>query len=254
MSAREAPREHHIEVVRRARYWMLGDPSMPAAELWIVCHGYRQLAGRFLRRFLPLAGEGRLIVAPEALSRFYVDDSGGPHGPEDRVGASWMTREDRLSEIADYVDYLDRLCIFLLGDGATSGSAAPARPRVFVLGFSQGAATASRWAALGRAPLDRLVLWAGAVAHDLDLDAAAPRLHPLRPILVVGERDLLVPEEAVNRERDRLRRHGIDPIVFRHAGEHRIDAGALREVERRLREDAAGAGAADPAESEPHVP
>ena len=77
--------------------------------MWVVCHGYRQLARRFIREFQGIAGAERRIVAPEGLSRFYLDEEGGPHGPEARVGATWMTREDRIAEIDDYVAYLDAL-------------------------------------------------------------------------------------------------------------------------------------------------
>ncbi|MEJ2217163.1 MAG: hypothetical protein P8099_11165 [Gemmatimonadota bacterium] len=99
--------ERHITVSRVARYYTLGPPAIDAAEVWFVLHGYRQLAGRFLRRFEALDDGTRRIVAPEGLSRFYVDDDSGPHGPGSRVGASWMTREDREREIDDYVAYLD---------------------------------------------------------------------------------------------------------------------------------------------------
>ncbi|MCA1790257.1 MAG: hypothetical protein LC667_10475, partial [Thioalkalivibrio sp.] len=67
---------------RTARYRVLGDPAS-AREVWFVLHGYRQMAGRFIRRFGPLPGAGRsrAVVAPEALSRFYIEEEVGPHGP-----------------------------------------------------------------------------------------------------------------------------------------------------------------------------
>ena len=101
----------------------------------MVLHGYRQLARRFLRRFEPVAGDHRRIVAPEGLSRFYADPGRGRHGPASAVGASWMTREDRENEIRDYVAYLDQLWQHLRTDS-------PGRTRLVVLGFSQGVATA----------------------------------------------------------------------------------------------------------------
>ena len=42
----------------------------------------------------------RLLIAPEGLSRFYHED-------HESIGASWMTREERLEEIKDYLMYLD---------------------------------------------------------------------------------------------------------------------------------------------------
>ena len=43
-------------------------------EVWLVLHGYSQLAGGFLRWFEPAARPGRLIVAPEGLSRAYFEE------------------------------------------------------------------------------------------------------------------------------------------------------------------------------------
>src|SRR4029077_15895909 len=97
--------EHHITTRRTARYYTLGQAGPSTREVWFVCHGYGQLAGRFLEklRVLDDGGGRRLLVAPEGLSRFYLSES---HA-ERRVGACWMTREDRLAEIDDYVQYLD---------------------------------------------------------------------------------------------------------------------------------------------------
>ncbi len=210
--------EHEVRTTRRARFYALGPAS--AREVWLVCHGYRQLAGRFIRRFEALDDGRRRIVAPEALSRFYIEDEEGPHGPHSRVGASWMTREDRLREIADYVEYLDRVAQRAL-------DAAP-DARLVALGFSQGAATASRWALAGRSRPHRLVLWAGAVAHDVDLAAAAPRLRALRPIAVVGDADPHVSDATIARERLRLAGAGVDFGLIRYAGGHRVTDDALR--------------------------
>src|SRR5947199_8460531 len=96
--------EHLFSTARSARYFTVGSPE-GAAEVWFVCHGYGQLAARFLERLRPIEAKRRCIVAPEGLSRFYLTET----ATERRVGASWMTREDRLHEIDDYVRYLDAL-------------------------------------------------------------------------------------------------------------------------------------------------
>src|SRR2546428_199711 len=96
--------EHFFSTPRTARYFTLGSPQ-GATDVWFVCHGYGQLASRFLERFRALESERRCIVAPEGLSRFYLTENPS----ERRVGASWMTREDRVHEIDDYVRFLDAL-------------------------------------------------------------------------------------------------------------------------------------------------
>lgn len=196
-----------------------GDPAA-APETWFVLHGYRQLAGRFIGRFTALPGVAsrkRAVVAPEALNRFYVEqDVAGPHGPGSRVGAAWMTREDREHEIADYVDYLD-----LLRDRV-----APAAERVVVLGFSQGAETASRWAVLGGTPPSELVLWGGGLAADLDPDRTARALRGTAITFVVGSDDrwaLERSEEGIAR----LAEHGIEAKRLDYDGGHRVDPAIL---------------------------
>src|SRR2546425_708962 len=104
-------KEHHIGVARTARYFTLGNSSSGVGEVWFACHGYGQLAARFLEKLRVLDGGRRYLVAPEGLSRFYL--SGSP--TERRVGASWMTREDRLAEIEDYVRYLDAVYADVFG-------------------------------------------------------------------------------------------------------------------------------------------
>ena len=100
-------KERHIRVARAARYYTLGSAGRHLREVWLVCHGYRQLARRFLPRFAGLDDGTRMIVAPEGLSRFYLRDSASRHGEEVPVGATWMTREDRENEITDYVAFLN---------------------------------------------------------------------------------------------------------------------------------------------------
>jgi len=209
--------ERHISVARTARYFVLGDRAR-AADVWFVCHGYGQLAARFLKRFVPIADGSRLVVAPEGLSRFYV---GSGERRDQPVGATWMTREDRLNEIADYVKYLDAVYADVVGDRV-----APVRVRA--LGFSQGAATASRWAALGTARLDELVLWGGELPPDLDLAAAAARLAGLRITLVAGTQDeYITPKVLAGMER-RLREQGIPFQTHVFEGGHEIEPGVLR--------------------------
>jgi predicted esterase len=170
------------------------------------------------------------------MSRFYLGDPGGSHAKA-RVGATWMTREDRLNEIQDYVAYLDAVYQRVLAASPRAGA-----PLV-ALGFSQGVATACRWAALGASNVAALVLWAERVPPDLDLAAAAERLRRMRITLVAGATDPAIPAGAPAEERDRLTRHGIPSEIVTFAGGHELDADALRSVAERLR---SGPGSEEP--------
>jgi hypothetical protein len=99
--------EHRLVTTRRARYYTIGGGEQPLSEAWIVLHGLGQLASVFIEYFQSIASPGRLIVAPEALNRYYVTPGASGRTADAKVGATWMTRMDRENEIADYVDFLD---------------------------------------------------------------------------------------------------------------------------------------------------
>jgi predicted esterase len=233
------PRESHIAVPRTARYYTLGDAAT-AREVWVALHGYGQLASLFARHFAPIA-DGRLVLVPEALSRFYLQSpsrrsgaaiagaAGGAPAAPPRVGATWMTREDRLVEIEDYIRYLDRL----LAEAAAGVDWA--RASLVVLGFSQGSVTACRWvqrrwARADRPAPSRLVLWGGSIPHDLDLATHGDFLRRIPLTYVVGRDDEYATEQAVSELRAKLDAHDVpyDTVVF--DGGHRMDAETLARI------------------------
>jgi predicted esterase len=209
--------EHRLTVARNSRYFTRG--AVAPREVWFLCHGYGQLAARFLEKCAVLDDGQRYLVAPEGLSRFYLSERPG----ERRVGASWMTREDRLVEIEDYVRYLDRVYDDVFG------SLDRAQVSVHALGFSQGAATVSRWAALGHARVDRLVLWGGELPPDLDLTRSrvVERLRAARLTLVHGATDEYFTPKVVAGITARLDEHGISYRAVPFAGGHGLDDAIL---------------------------
>lgn len=205
-----------LSVPRTARVALLGADLRHPTELWIVLHGYRQRADRFLRHFLGLDDGTRRIAAPEGLSRFYLDEDGGAHGPEHRVGASWMTRHDREWEIADYVGYLDRVVAAQLEDCESD-------PRLVVLGFSQGVHTAVRWVVRGDTPPPHTtILWGAGPPVDLDPARAARRLARTRVVSVRGTADPHWTPAAEAAARRRWAEWGVDVREVEHPGGHRI--------------------------------
>lgn len=147
---------HSIQVKRTARYATLGQVSETTTDVWFVVHGYGQLAPFFIKKFNAILDENTFIVAPEALSRFYVESFNG------RVGATWMTREEKHAEIKDYINYLN-----LVYDQTLKGIDTQ-KVRIHVLGFSQGTTTVCRWLMNGHAKFDRLILWAGYFGNGIE--------------------------------------------------------------------------------------
>ncbi len=214
--------EHHLTVERTARYFTVEPGEGGAREVWFVLHGYGQLAERFLRPFESLDDGTRLIVAPEALARFYVHHEPDPTGAG-HVGASWMTREDRLSEIADNVAYLDALARHVFRRVE--------RERVLlrVVGFSQGAFAAARWAAQGTTSVDQLVLWGGSLPPELDV-REAPNLSRLPVLIVWGTEDQYYDAQKVAHDERRFAEAGIACRVVTFPGAHQVSREVLAKI------------------------
>src|SRR3712207_2805511 len=217
--------EHHIEGTRTARYYTMGAQVVTPRELWVACHDYGQLASYFARHFEALDDGSRLIVVPEALSRFYFGDpSAGTHGADALVGATWMTREDREREIDDHVRYLDALYTTLRKERGR------ARARVTVLGFSQGVATVCRWLARGSARADRLVLWGGRIPADVFPLTPTSPLRSLNITIVLGTADDYGPPLVAAEQEALLRGEKLAYEVCRFDGGHALDADVLRQL------------------------
>ena len=89
--------ETYIDVVQKRRFYQ--NDITDKKEILIALHGYGQLGQFFFRKFSAI--EKKIgIVIPEGPHRFYLEGSSG------RVGASWMTREWRETDIAENTQYL----------------------------------------------------------------------------------------------------------------------------------------------------
>lgn len=214
--------EHHLTVERTARYYTIEPAEAGAREVWFVLHGYGQLAERFLHPFEALADGTRMFVAPEALARFYLHPDPPPTGVG-HVGASWMTREDRLSEIGDNVAYLDALARHIFRRVE--------RERVLlrVVGFSQGAFAAARWAAQGTTSVDQLVLWGGSLPPELDV-GEAPNLSRLPVLIVWGDGDQYYDATKVAHDEKRLTDAGVACRIITFAGGHQLSRELLQRI------------------------
>src|SRR5690242_15478023 len=84
-----------------ARYFKLGEINEHTTEVWFVLHGQGQLAEFFIQKFKMLEDQNICVIAPEGLSRYYLEGYTG------RVGATWMTKENRLMDINNYIQYLN---------------------------------------------------------------------------------------------------------------------------------------------------
>jgi predicted esterase len=206
-------KRHTIPVEKTARYFTLGS-SEKAKHVLFVCHGYAQLANEFLESFSALSKEELLIVSPEGLHRFYA------RGAADKVVASWMTREDRDDDIRDYIRFLDQVYAAVIAEIS--------RPvKISVLGFSQGAATVSRWAVNEKSRIDELILFCGFFPPDLPPNGI-PDATSLTVITASNDKFISPEQEALQLEQMRK----ISPALkhIRFEGSHEIHLPALLEI------------------------
>lgn len=209
------PSEKHITVTRTARYFQAGELGPQTRRLWFVLHGYGQLGSYFIKHFEHLQDQGDCVIALEGLSRFYLD------GKWDRVGATWMTKEDRLHEIQDYIAYLDAVW-----EEVTAGGQIP---EVVLLGFSQGATTAWRWLTKGAIRPQQFIMWAGGVATDA-LEHAKERFSHCGLHFVIGDADQYVTMENAEKQLASLKEIKPDVRLWTFAGDHRMDLATLNSI------------------------
>ena len=160
-------------------------------EILIVLHGYGQLSEFFLRKLQPIFSEERLIVVPEATNYSYLEGFSG------RVGANWMTSHERESAIENNHIYLNGLIENILIKYRH-------KPIIKVLGFSQGAATATRWVSQLPMAVDSLILWSGGFAHDLNFEKTGEKLKQTEVSIVMGDSDNLITPDSIQKQNEFL--------------------------------------------------
>ena len=211
--------EHHLTVQRTARYYTLGELTKNTKNVWFCLHGFGQLAQYFSRKFTSLVDDQTLIVVPEGLSRLYLN------GDYQRVGASWLTREDREHEIQDFLAYLNSLYDLILnGRDATQFN-------ITLLGFSQGAATACRWLNTGHVRADRLILWAGYFPDGLSGMIDPTTLAHVETHYVYGRQDKYIEQmDDVEGYLNRLKTDVPNLKMTPFDGGHRVESAVLNQL------------------------
>jgi predicted esterase len=200
-----------VSTTKTARYFTLGELTPNTKEIWIVLHGYAQLAADFIKPFETIASESRFIIAPEGLNKFYAKGFGG------KPAATWMTSEMREEEIRDYINYLNVLCEYW---GIQNHKA-----KIILLGFSQGVATASRWLHQTTLPISRFIVYSGEIAAELQRPVSQALLStPL--IYITGNNDKLISAEKLEMVKTQMAQLKATLIEF--DGGHEVLPGVLQ--------------------------
>ncbi len=203
--------EHLLDTPRTAHIFSLGKRLPSTQSAWILLHGYGQSAYHFLSKFREWENENTLLIAPEGLSRFYLK------GFDDRVGASWMTKENRPEEINDQRRYIDNLVwewdLHSL-------------PELNLLGFSQGAAVACRWFQHTSLKVKNLVIWGAGLPIE-DTAEMAKKYGKSNCIFMLGDRDEFITEERLTKHYSRLDLFDFKHTRLRYEGGHELPQPAV---------------------------
>lgn len=196
-----------IKVQKTARYYTYG--SMDAKNYCILLHGYAMPAKEMIT-VIEGTNSDWFFIAPEGLSRFYRK------GVQGDVVASWMTKEDREDEIIDYIAYLNVLM----------NQFDIQHKNMYVLGFSQGVATMSRWLEQSAYSFKHIVMWAGEPPADINYKTLCNKAE--KSSFIYGTNDPYITHENAEKIKQRLIDTPFEFITFE--GAHVLDKKTLNEL------------------------
>jgi predicted esterase len=207
----------------KARYFISSEVTDNTKHIWFVLHGYGQLAEYFIRKFEVIQSPETVVIAPEGLSRFYLQDVTTRNQTGDsKVGATWMTKENRLTDIENYLNYLIEIYTTEIPKNYSG--------KVTLLGFSQGAATVSRWATDTQIKFDRLILWAGIFPTDMNFDKVRNIFQHKEVLEVYGTSDPFLTDTRLKEMTQQNQQLGLKPHIISFEGQHELNAEVLKKI------------------------
>ena len=126
-----------------------------------------------------------------------------------------MTKEDRLNDIDNYLHYLKAVY------DEVKAQLNP-NVKVTLFGFSQGAATISRYATQTDVVFDRLILWAGIFPPDLPPLQSVERLKDKPVYWVYGTKDPFLSSGIMEEQEKLAEQLKVTPEVISFEGEHEL--------------------------------
>lgn len=171
-------------------YETLNMLSEKTKNVWIVLHGIGYLSKYFIKYFDELNTEENYIIAPQAPSKYYLKNE------YKHVGASWLTKENTLTETKNVITYLNTVF---------KAENLPKHCRLLIFGFSQGVSIATRWVASEKIRCDDLILYAGGIPNELiPQDLSFLKENNTRVTVLVGDSDEYMTAERLKKESERI--------------------------------------------------
>ncbi|MEK6479931.1 alpha/beta hydrolase [Catalinimonas sp. 4WD22] len=206
---------HTVNFNFQTTYYSNGNTK--AKHLWVVLHGYGQLAPYFIQKFSFLDDKA-FVVAPQGLSLFYLQGTSG------RVGASWMTKENRQMAINNYISYLDHT--YRIGYKEMN-----LQPKsISMLGFSQGVSTLIRWLVSSQISFDKLVMCAGSFPEDIELVSSRKVFSGKPCYYFYGDQDPYIKEDSIDRLGEKFQHYGLQVKFLKFAGKHEVPQSLIQQL------------------------
>ena len=158
-------------------------------NVWVIFHGLGYLSRYFLRSFKELDPEENYIIAPQAQSKYYLDEK------YKHIGASWLTKENTEVEIKNVFKYLEEVY---------KAENLQNAPNLIVLGYSQGVSMATRWVARNKVECAQLVLCSGKIPVELKSEDFE-FLENTNFSFIYGTKDEYLKEGIIEVEAERLK-------------------------------------------------
>ncbi|RKR12917.1 putative esterase [Maribacter vaceletii] len=201
--------EKKVSYTTTNTYETLNSLTTKTKNIWIVLHGIGYLSRYFIKHFDSLPPEENYIIAPQAPSKYYLNNK------YRRVGTSWLTKENTTLETQNVLNYLNKV---YQQENITD------QHKVIILGYSQGVSIASRWVCYSKIQCNHLVLYGGIIPKELTKEKFSNLINNKTKItFFIGDKDEYITEakRVLEEKRIQLLLDGKANIIV-YDGEHAI--------------------------------
>ncbi|MEQ9424737.1 MAG: hypothetical protein RJQ09_09990 [Cyclobacteriaceae bacterium] len=208
-----------IDFLFEAPYYTFGKLDNDTTTLWLACHGQGQLGEYFVKKFERFESQNHYGIVLQGLNKHYLDLYGK------RIGATWMTRHDRLTDLQNQRSYFTRVFETELASlNLTSYN-------INLVGFSQGVSAIARLLFHLKIPFNNLVLWAGGFPPELPGSDNTFIPADGKVIVAIGDNDQYYNEKNYQDNLALIEQtFPLKPKVHIYNGDHRLDPDVLEEL------------------------
>ena len=206
-----------LDINYKAPYFKVGSINEMTKNIWFIFHGYGQLADEFAKQFTEMISEENCLIFPQGLSRFYLKGIGN------KIGANWMTSQDRDIDITNYISYINQIFKHEVEPSLEN-------IKLNILGFSQGGHTASRWIYNSKITYNKFVLWGSNLAHEIDQKRISDSFSHGKNLVIIGDQDRFINSDRLRKMRLKYEKIGFNYQTIEYHGEHDIYPEILKKI------------------------